>query len=138
MQVRILSRRYSSSTKSRATVYGHVAADLTVVALEKAGKDLTLDSFVKAMESIKGYKDIFQQPRGELRPRQTPGRERVVPGGREGRALGARDQAAELLRSPPRASPGLARRAAFSPGCAGIVRGRRTGYDSDAAQISDG
>ena len=43
-------------------VYGHVAADLTVVAFEKAGKDLTLDSFIKGMESIKGYKDIFNGP----------------------------------------------------------------------------
>jgi branched-chain amino acid transport system substrate-binding protein len=43
-------------------VYGHVAADLTVVGLEKAGKDLTLDNFVKAMESIRGYKDIFNGP----------------------------------------------------------------------------
>jgi branched-chain amino acid transport system substrate-binding protein len=43
-------------------VYGHVAADLTVVGLEKAGKDLTLDNFVKALESIRGYKDIFNGP----------------------------------------------------------------------------
>ena len=43
-------------------VYGHVAADLTVVALDKAGKDLTVDNFVKALESIKGYKDIFNGP----------------------------------------------------------------------------
>jgi branched-chain amino acid transport system substrate-binding protein len=49
-------------------VYGHVAADLTVVALEKAGKDLTLDSFVKAMESIKGYKDIFNGPEASFGP----------------------------------------------------------------------
>src|SRR5438445_13617171 len=33
-------------------VYGHVAADLTVLGLEKAGGDLTLDSFVKGLESI--------------------------------------------------------------------------------------
>jgi len=43
-------------------VYGHVAADLTVTGLEKAGKDLTLDTFVKGLESIKGYKDIFNGP----------------------------------------------------------------------------
>src|SRR5262245_2923693 len=34
-------------------IYGHVAADLTVVGLEKAGADLTLDSFVKGLESIR-------------------------------------------------------------------------------------
>jgi branched-chain amino acid transport system substrate-binding protein len=43
-------------------VYGHVAADLTVVALQKAGKDLTVDTFVKGLESIKGYRDIFNGP----------------------------------------------------------------------------
>jgi branched-chain amino acid transport system substrate-binding protein len=43
-------------------VYGHVAADLTVVGLERAGADLTLDSFVKGMESIKAYRDIFNGP----------------------------------------------------------------------------
>src|SRR6266436_9059433 len=43
-------------------VYGHVAADLTVVGLEKAGTDLTLESFIKGLESIKGYHDIFNGP----------------------------------------------------------------------------
>jgi branched-chain amino acid transport system substrate-binding protein len=43
-------------------VYGHVAADLTAVALDRAGKDLNLDSFVKGVESIKGYRDIFNGP----------------------------------------------------------------------------
>src|SRR5437879_10158315 len=35
-------------------VYGHVAADLVVVALEKTGPELTLDNFVRAMESVRG------------------------------------------------------------------------------------
>jgi branched-chain amino acid transport system substrate-binding protein len=43
-------------------IYGHVAADLTIVGLEKAGATLTLDSFVKGLESIKGYRDIFNGP----------------------------------------------------------------------------
>ena len=43
-------------------IYGHVAADLTVVGLDKAGKDLTLDSLVKGLESIRGYRDIFNGP----------------------------------------------------------------------------
>ena len=67
-------------------VYGHVAADLTVVALEKAGKDLTLDSFVKAMESIKGYKDIFNGPEASFGPDKHQGANSsflaVVKGGR--------------------------------------------------------
>src|SRR3989449_970510 len=49
-------------------VYGHVAADLTVVALDKTGKDLTVDTFVKALESIKGYKDIFNGPEASFGP----------------------------------------------------------------------
>jgi branched-chain amino acid transport system substrate-binding protein len=43
-------------------VYGYVAADLTVQGLKNAGKDLTLDSFIKGMEAIKDYKDIFNGP----------------------------------------------------------------------------
>jgi branched-chain amino acid transport system substrate-binding protein len=43
-------------------VYGYVAADLTVQGLKNAGKDLTLDSFIKGMEAIKNYKDIFNGP----------------------------------------------------------------------------
>ena len=43
-------------------VYGYVAADLTVQGLKNAGKDLTLDSFIKGMEAIKNHKDIFNGP----------------------------------------------------------------------------
>jgi branched-chain amino acid transport system substrate-binding protein len=49
-------------------VYGWVAADLTVLGLEKAGADLTTDSFVRGMESIKGYKDIFNGPEANFGP----------------------------------------------------------------------
>jgi branched-chain amino acid transport system substrate-binding protein len=49
-------------------VYGHVAADLTMVALDKAGADLTLDGFLKALESIKGYHDIFNGPEVSFGP----------------------------------------------------------------------
>src|SRR5437667_1855744 len=67
-------------------VYGHVAADLTVVALEKTGATLTLDSFVKAMESIKGYRDIFNRPEGRFGPDKHQGASSaflaVVKGGR--------------------------------------------------------
>src|SRR5947209_7769255 len=49
-------------------VYGHVAADLTVLGLEKAGGDLTLDSFVKGLESIRGYRDIFNGPEASFGP----------------------------------------------------------------------
>ena len=43
-------------------VYGYVAADLTVQGLKNAGKDLTMDRFVKGLEAIKGYQDIFNGP----------------------------------------------------------------------------
>ena len=43
-------------------IYGHVAADLTVTALEKTGIELTTDNFVRGLESIKGYHDIFHGP----------------------------------------------------------------------------
>src|SRR5262245_6610553 len=49
-------------------IYGHVAADLTVLGLEKAGADLTTDSFVRGLESIKGYKDIFNGPEANFGP----------------------------------------------------------------------
>jgi branched-chain amino acid transport system substrate-binding protein len=38
---------------------GYTAATLVLTALDKAGKDLTVDSFIKAMESIHDYTDIF-------------------------------------------------------------------------------
>lgn len=40
----------------------YVAADLVVMGLDRAGKDLTVEKFIKAMESIQGYKDIFGGP----------------------------------------------------------------------------
>ena len=67
-------------------MYGHVAADLTVVALDKAGKDLTIDTFVKALESIKGYKDIFNGPEATFGPQKHQGASSsflaIVKGGR--------------------------------------------------------
>ncbi|PYN77384.1 MAG: ABC transporter substrate-binding protein [Candidatus Rokuibacteriota bacterium] len=49
-------------------VYGHVAADLVVAALEKTGPELTLDNFVRAMESVRGYKDMFNGPEVNFAP----------------------------------------------------------------------
>ena len=67
-------------------VYGHVAADLTVTGLDKAGKDLTLDSFVKGLESIRGYRDIFNGPEANFGPDKHQGANSsflaVVKGGR--------------------------------------------------------
>jgi branched-chain amino acid transport system substrate-binding protein len=38
---------------------GYTAANLVLMALDKAGKDLTVDRFIEAMESIHDYQDIF-------------------------------------------------------------------------------
>jgi branched-chain amino acid transport system substrate-binding protein len=67
-------------------VYGHVAADLTVTGLEKTGADLNLNSFVKGMESIRGYRDIFNGPEANFGPDKHQGANSsflaVVKGGR--------------------------------------------------------
>ena len=49
-------------------VYGYVAADITATGLKNAGADLTLDSFVKGLESIQKYKDIFNGPEVSFGP----------------------------------------------------------------------
>lgn len=38
---------------------GYTAASMVLMGLDKAGKDLTVDSFIKAMETIHDYTDIF-------------------------------------------------------------------------------
>ena len=49
---------YNADVTNQAQT-GYIFADLTVKALELAGKDLTVDSLVKAIESIKNYTDPF-------------------------------------------------------------------------------
>lgn len=41
-------------------VYGEITADLIVFALDKAGANLTTQSFIRAMESVQNYKPIFE------------------------------------------------------------------------------
>jgi len=43
-------------------VYGYSLMDQLVIAFDRAGKDLTVPKFIAAMESIKGYRDIFGGP----------------------------------------------------------------------------
>jgi branched-chain amino acid transport system substrate-binding protein len=81
--------RYKDRFKAEpniGAVYGHVAADLTVVGLEKAGADLTLDSFIKGLESIRGDRDIFNGPEVNFGPDKHQGANTsflaVVKGGR--------------------------------------------------------
>src|SRR3984893_9528120 len=67
-------------------IYGHVAADLTVTALETTGVELTTANFVRAMESIRGYHDIFNGPEVNFAPDKHQGADSsflaVVKGGR--------------------------------------------------------
>jgi branched-chain amino acid transport system substrate-binding protein len=67
-------------------VYGYDAADLTVLGLDRAGSDLTLDSFVRGLESIRHYRDIFNGPEINFGPYKHQGSNSsflaVVKGGR--------------------------------------------------------
>ena len=67
-------------------VYGAVAADLTVLGLDRAGTELSLDSFIKGMESIRNYRDIFNGPEQSYGPEKHQGANTsflaVVKGGR--------------------------------------------------------
>ncbi len=81
--------RYKDRYKAEpniGAVYGHVAADLTAVGLDKAGKELTLDSLAKGLESIRGYRDIFNGPEVNFAPDKHQGASSsflaVVKGGR--------------------------------------------------------
>jgi branched-chain amino acid transport system substrate-binding protein len=47
---------------------GYTGAAFSIAALEKAGRDLTLDSFINAMESMKDWHDIFGGPALSLSP----------------------------------------------------------------------
>lgn len=47
---------------SEVAQHGYFCADLAVIALEKAGKKLTVNNFLKALESIEGYQHPFGGP----------------------------------------------------------------------------
>jgi branched-chain amino acid transport system substrate-binding protein len=81
--------RYKERYKAEpniGAVYGHVAADLSVTGLEKAGPDLNLNTFVRGLESIRGYRDIFNGPEANFGPDKHQGANSsflaVVKGGR--------------------------------------------------------
>jgi len=50
------------SVPSPVAQHGYFSADLAVIALQNAGRNLTVESFVKGMESIKGYQHPFGGP----------------------------------------------------------------------------
>ena len=59
-------------------VYGHNIADLITTALERAGKDVTTEKFVKALEGINGYRDIFGGPVISFGPQKHQGTTEVL------------------------------------------------------------
>ena len=81
-----------------AAQLGYTAANTLVVGLEKAGKNLTVDSFITGIESVKDYKDIFGSPPITFAADKHQGSNEFVPGaGREGQVGGSRHRAAQLL-----------------------------------------
>jgi branched-chain amino acid transport system substrate-binding protein len=56
-----------------AAQLGYTGAELTVLALQNAGKDLTADSFVSGMERIKDWHDIFGSPAMSFSPTKHQG-----------------------------------------------------------------
>ncbi|ANK82977.1 MAG: hypothetical protein TEF_20860 [Rhizobiales bacterium NRL2] len=52
---------------------GYLIADLTVVGLENAGRELTVDSFIGGMEAIEDYHDIFGGPVQSFGPEKRQG-----------------------------------------------------------------
>jgi branched-chain amino acid transport system substrate-binding protein len=56
-----------------AAQIGYTGAQLVVQALKNAGKDLTVDSFVAGMESIKDWHDIFGSPPMSFSPTKHQG-----------------------------------------------------------------
>ncbi len=55
---------------------GYSAAQMVIMALQRAGKDLTTDSFISAMEAIHDYTDIFGPRTSWARTSTMPSRRR--------------------------------------------------------------
>lgn len=47
---------------SEVAQFAYINADLTIIALKKSGRDLTVDKFLTNLESIKSYKHLFGGP----------------------------------------------------------------------------
>ena len=56
-----------------AAQIGYTGAQILVLALQRAGRDLTVDSFVKGLESIKDFRDIFGSPTMSFGPTKHQG-----------------------------------------------------------------
>ena len=70
-QIRFWATKYQTKFNEEPTVfsiYGYTAIDQVIAAAQKAGPNLTTDSFVKALESLKFPTDIFGSPEGGFGP----------------------------------------------------------------------
>ncbi len=65
-------KRYGKAP-SEVAQQGYVMADIAVLGLENAGKDLTLDSFINGLESVKGYQHPFGGPENNFSATQHTG-----------------------------------------------------------------
>jgi len=65
-------------TPSEVAQQGYLSADLAVIALEKAGKNLTLDGFLKGLESIKEYQHPFGGPTFSFGPEKHLGSDESI------------------------------------------------------------
>lgn len=68
---------YGAAPNNQAQT-GYIFADLTVKALELVGKDLTVDSLVKAIESINDYTDPFGTSKASYGPKAHFGGKRAT------------------------------------------------------------
>ena len=74
-------KRYEARFNIKADVAAAITydmQDMIVIALEKAGKNLTAKSFVEGLESIKNYQDIFGSPAQTFGPQKHGGTEGFV------------------------------------------------------------
>jgi branched-chain amino acid transport system substrate-binding protein len=56
-----------------AAQIGYTGAQLLILGLQRAGRDLTVDSFITGMESIKDYQDVFGSPKMTYGPQRRQG-----------------------------------------------------------------
>ena len=101
--IKAWAAKYKSRTSqdpNSAAQYGYVTADIVVKALEAAGQDLTRAKLVAALEGTKNYKPHVPRARHQLRPRQAPRLDRLLPGQGGRRPLeGGRREPALLIKT---------------------------------------
>ena len=74
--VRFWATKYQTKFNEEPTVfsvYGYNAVDAFIAAAQKAGPNLTTDSFIQAMETIKFPSDIFGTPPSQFGPKKRQG-----------------------------------------------------------------